>query len=478
MKYILAVFVVIVFFSGCGNIVTNHNNIILPDDEVFADNDFENSDIEKNKDDLSDVENDNEPDNDDSRIDFSGPDFSGTTILIINGSPDGETFLNSGTLDYMLPLPASKIPTKIPKFLRNDLRPPLPEGLGKPVMKKPVNLPAKFVKGDTDLIYIYDFGSNSMNAVASTLKYIGTKIEIWKADDVSFSDQDIQIIGEEFDSEIYSLVTDNFYSESDVDGNLRVSIILANLGGYAAGYFSPTDYYTKSQYPESNFRDLIYIESGMEIGEIFSTMTHEFQHLVHSNRNIIDEGDWGSGELYYRWIDEGLATAAQQMYEGAQQDMLYVINNDGYNQSIANGNSFLYWDYDSNEKVYSDYAMAYVFFQYLRIHAGKDTSIYNEIIECTSNDYKCVENVIKSRVGSAYTFTDFLVDFRIAMILQDNSGKYGFGGEKAFSFTMPYFDGSSASLRGGGAVYLYSAGSFTKPADVSDGLTFVGINGN
>jgi hypothetical protein len=214
----------------------------------------------------------------------------------------------------------------------------------------------------------------------------------------------------------------------------------------------------------------------MPISDIYSTLTHEFQHLCHNNRNLLVEGDWNSAELYYRWIDEGLAMAAQQMYEGAQQDMLYIANDSYYNSSVRDGNSLLFWDYDDKNKVYSDYAMTYLFFQYLRIQAGNDTTIYNNIITCTSNDYTCVEDVIKSKVDSEYNFGDFIIDFRIALILEDDSGTYGFGGESDFEFTMPYFKGSSATVRGGGGLYLNSTSTFTAPSDAGNNIVFVGID--
>ncbi|HNW81455.1 MAG TPA: hypothetical protein PKG52_01070 [bacterium] len=515
MKFFMPVFILIFLFSGCGNIVTNTKKPVITDNETendedvqtdsdfsVADNDNESPDMttDESSDSISDddtvitdeindtdenttdIEISDDDSAKDSRIDFTGPDFSGSTILILNGSPDGEISVSSGAFENAVPqLKTADSHRSVSGMLRNDLRPPLPENLETPhivnsKIRKSMIPPSKFVKGDTDIIYVYDFGSGNSTAVQSTLQYVGTHIEIWKADNVSLSATDIASIGAEFDSEIYDLVTTNFYSESDIDGNGKISIILANLGGFAAGYFNPADYYTKEEYSESNFRDLIYIESGMGNDEIFSTMAHEFQHLVHSNKNILIEGDWNSGELYYRYIDEGLAMAAQHMYGGALAEMIYVINDSGYNQSIGEGNSFIYWDYDDDMKVYSDYAMAYVFIQYLRIRAGNDTTIYKEIINCTTNDYKCVENAIKSRIDPSYTFTDFLVDFRIAMLLQDKSGPYGFDGENGFEFSMPYYSGTSVSLRGGGGIYINSDGSFTKPSNSGAGIIFVGIN--
>lgn len=509
MRKFIPLFVLVLLFSSCGNVVTKKHATEVTDIEIeddsdsAADTDLQNdSEIpdqisdetaEPDSDDVTtDEENDNSADenqtdselpdsdsNSDPRIDLTGPEFKGSTILILNGSPDGETSADSGTFANTVLTVRSTPVNSFRPILRNDLRPPVPD-LGKPEImdssfRKSMNPPSKFVKGDKDTIYIYDFGSGSETGVSSTLEYVGTHIEIWKSDEVSLSAQDIQSIGKEFDNEIYGLVTENFYSEADIDGNGKVSVILADLGGFAAGYFNPADYYTTDQYPSSNFRDLIYVEYSMGNEEIFSTMTHEFQHLVHSNKNILVEGDWNSGELYYRYIDEGLAMAAQQMYGGALADMLYIVNDSGYNQSIGEGNSFIYWDYDDEMKVYSDYAMAYVFFQYLRIRSGNDTTIYHEIIDCGSNNYTCVEEVITSRVDADYSFSDFLLDFRIALILQDKSGPYGFKGESGFNFSMPYFDGTSVSLRGGGGVYVNSNGNFVKPSNAGSSLIFAGI---
>ena len=418
---------------------------------------------------------------DDPRVDFTGPDYEGDTILVFNTSHDGDSLSFSGTLaENLIASPKTEKIGKIP-FLRNDLRPPMPR-LGKPLwlsdIKKLPKEPIAFVQGDTDTFYMYNFGNSSMDSVTAELKYIGKEIEIWLVSGQSFSSSDIQAIANEFDSEIFDLVTTNFYTQPDVDGNGKASLILGDLGGFAAGYISPSDFYSKSEYPYSNFRDLIYIESSMPISNIYSTLTHEFQHLCHNNRNLLVENDWDSGDLYYRWIDEGLAMAAQQMYGDPLEKWFEVVNNSYYNASLRDGNSFLFWDYDDTDKVYSDYAMAYFFFQYLRIQAGNDTSIYNDIITCSDNDYTCVEDIIKSKVDTEYDFGEFMVDFRIALILEDSAGPYGFGGEEAFKFTMPYFVGSSANLRGGGGLYLRSSSTFTAPGNAGNNIVFVGIDSN
>ncbi|HDT11193.1 MAG TPA: hypothetical protein ENN58_00495, partial [bacterium] len=307
-----------------------------------------------------------DPNETDPRLDFEGPVFSGDKVLVYHYSTNGNTTNSSGTFTTVIPF-AETQSYNIPDFLRTDLRPPLPGHLEIPsiVTDKKLKTPApmkSFSVGEKDTFYVYDFQTNNNNATIATLKHIGTHCEIWVEDaGQAVADSKIQSIANEFDSAIYPLVTENFYATSDIDGNGVVSILLADLGGYAAGYITPADFYTKQEYSQSNFRDLLYVQKTMPTSDINSTVVHEFQHLVHANRNILIEGDWNSGDLSYRWIDEGLAMAAQHMYEGAQTDMISVMTHTYYNGPIRDGNSFLYWDYYDQEKVYSDYAMAYVF---------------------------------------------------------------------------------------------------------------------
>jgi hypothetical protein len=419
-----------------------------------------------------------DPSQTDSRLDFEGPVFSGDKVLVYHYSVNGNATNSTGTLSQTTLFSTNSNSYNIPDSLRTDLRPPSPKELGLPPVPAKLYEPLKsFNVGDKDTFHIYDFGSSGTKAITATLRKSGTYCEVWVEDGgTSVTDAEINSIISEFDDVIYYLVTENFYEVADIDGNGVVSILLANLGGYAAGYVTMADFYTKQQYPQSNFRDLLYIERSMGTNSTNSTIVHEFQHLVHANRNFLIEKDQNSGELYYRWIDEGLAMAAQHMYEGAQTDMLYVLNNSSYNGPTRDGNSFLYWDYYDQDKVYSDYAGAYVFFQYLRIQSGFNTSIYREIIECTTNDYRCVENIVRKYVDPDYNLSDFIVDFRIALVLQDDSGPYSFGGEKAFKFTIPDFTGSSVNLRGGGAITISSYGSFTKPSNAGSNIIFVGIN--
>jgi hypothetical protein len=83
--------------------------------------------------------------------------------------------------------------------------------------------------------------------------------------------------------------------------------------------------------------------------------------------------------------------------------------------------------------------------------------------------------VIKEKIDPDMDFGQFFTNFRIALILNDATGPYGFGGDDDFEFTMQYFTGSYVALRGGGGIYINSDSLFTEPADAGENTVFVGI---
>ncbi|HOW51174.1 MAG TPA: hypothetical protein PLV42_03900 [bacterium] len=415
-----------------------------------------------------------------SRFDFSGPVYSGDTLLVVNVDTDGGMTTSTGTLPLTLPIDSRSMSVPTPSRLFVDGKVPVPGDLDRTKILrpgiKPLPYPTAAPIGTVANFWVYDFGTSQNREASATLQYNGTKCEVWAEDTATLTQARAKTICDEFDAVIHPLVTTNFHAESDINGDGKIAILFADLGGFAAGYFTQGDYYDQSEYEYSNERDMVYLEIAQADADSLSTIAHEFQHLCYSNRNYLIEGDYYSGDLANRWIDEGLATAAQHLYEGAQDTWVYVYNNDPYNQPVAAGNGFLLWDYDDHNRVYSDYALTYVFFQYLRRQATNATGIYKAIIEHADNNWMGVEDIIQSRVGATKTFTSFMIEFRLAMLMNDATGTYGFNGESGMEFYPRYYSGTGMNLEGGGALYLTIPGSFTEPVDKGANIRYVGID--
>ncbi len=108
----------------------------------------------------------------------------------------------------------------------------------------------------------------------------------------------VALLGREFDNRIYPTETQFFGSEPNprVDNDPRITILLSPLIENAGGYFDTANSYPKSQVPNSNGHEMIYINIAAlgDQGKINAFLAHEFQHLISFNqkeklRNVTDD---------------------------------------------------------------------------------------------------------------------------------------------------------------------------------------------
>ena len=151
------------------------------------------------------------------------------------------------------------------------------------------------------------YDSESRNTVVATLRHISDRAyfyvadEYWNSTDANTRNwiiSRVQAIGQEFDSRIYPLETQFFGSEPNpgVDGDPRVTFVLAPLLENVGGYYDSANQYVKRVSSNSNEREMIYLNVG-EIGNpvrVLSFLAHEFQHLISFNqkeklRNAADD---------------------------------------------------------------------------------------------------------------------------------------------------------------------------------------------
>jgi len=204
--------------------------------------------------------------------------------------------------------------------------------------------------------------------------------------------------------------------------------------------------------------------SPVDVTRSYSTIVHEFQHMVNHNRNVFVE----SGSSMKVWLNEGLSMAAEHIYEGVQTGRISFFNN---STAIRDGKSLIRW-----EQTLADYSLNYLFLQYIRTQMGIGSSIFKEILLDTANDYRAVENVVKKYISPSKSFGDFMTDFRIALLLKKPTGPYGFMGESCFNSVSPLlYTGTGKNLYGGGALYKSIVGAFEDPGDAGASIQYAGI---
>jgi len=414
----------------------------------------------------------------DDGVDIDGPVYSGNRLLVSNESVSSTSRQYTGTLSSFVDLSTDVVAGLSCEAYRiNPIIPFDYEGL------EPLNIESQFelsAVGDTRSFWVYDFTTNRFYQITATLQAIGTECLVWSNDTVRVTQSRAQQIASEFDGVIHPLVLENFYYPSDVNNDEKVSILCFDIidgfngttqNSYIAGYFYSGDLFSGTS---SNMMEIFYIDtyplmeypmgSGVNVTRAFSTLVHEFQHMVNFNRNVFVEGD-GNMDL---WLNEGLSMAAEHIYGGVQTGRISFFNN---STAIRDGKSLIRW-----EQTLADYSLNYLFLQYIRTQMGIGSSIFKEILLDTANDYSAVENVVKKYISPSKSFGDFMTDFRLALLLKKPTGPYGFMGESCFNSVSPlFYTGTGKNLYGGGALYKSIAGSFEDPGDAGASIQYAGI---
>ncbi len=417
-------------------------------------------------------------------IDMNGPVYTGNVLLVSNESESANTTEYTGTLssDY---LPSGDILPKNLPIEAYAINPeiPLPDDVDLSMKMRPDLVEAGFelaAVGSTRSFHVRNFKTNSNYQITATLQYIGETCEIWVENPSEITVSKATQLGQEFDSVIYPLVTEYFYTPSDVNGDGRVAILcfdiqddFDNTGAYVGGYFSSGDLFNTST---SNKMEIFYIDTyptmhypasnPVDVSRAYSTLVHEFQHMVNFNRNYFVE----KGSSMPTWLNEGLSMAAEHIYKGTLTSRISYYN---YATSIKNGQSLLYWN--DNGDVLANYSLSYLFLQYVRTQGGGDPAIFRDILLDSCNDQRAVTAALAKR-GINIGFGDLMTAFRIALLLKKPTGLYGFRGDSSFDgITVSYYTGGAKNLRGGSAVFKTINPSFTDPGNSGSSIQYVGI---
>lgn len=347
----------------------------------------------------------------------------------------------------------------------------------------------------------------------ATGRYCNILVEPDSAGAAKISRADAQKVANEFDNHIQPFMVENFgnyitYLGTDTSGryldfseNKKMDILLYDIQdgyngttnrSYVGGYTDLTDFISENLGGNGNECGILHIDIYPSMGtgttpnveKCYSTLVHEFQHQISYSDSVYDYLT-GVTDFYINdaWWNEAFSMAAEQLYTG--EPLTYRINS--YNQTnnstpLRNGLVLGYLDYsENNDNVASNYSSAYLFGQYLRCQtkqlSGGGNRIYRTVLEQIGTDYTAILAGLFS-IGYEYTpksFEELYRAFRMATILKNPTGPYGFAGEEAFAVLVDnaYTGASTLTLKPGAAVVLKTPENFT-PAD--NGLSYISFS--
>lgn len=219
----------------------------------------------------------------------------------------------------------------------------------------------------------------------------------------------LDALAREFDSKIYPALTSVFGQESKpgVDKDEKIFILMHPMVEKAGGYTRSGDMYLKVQYPQSNQKEIIYLNSQFaDKPNIKSFLAHEFIHLITLNqkdilRKISEE----------TWLNEARAEYAPTLL--------------GYDDVYAGSNlenrvkQFLEKPTDSltewrNERY--DYGAVNIFIQYLVDHYG--LKILVDSLQSSEVGINSINDALK-RNGFKENFSQIFADWTIAVLVND-----------------------------------------------------------
>jgi len=311
-----------------------------------------------------------------------------------------------------------------------------------------------------------DIRTNRDYRVDAELLYTGAYCEIWAEKGSGITVTDAQTIANEYDVNIYQKMIGAFgytitYNEKSFSNQMKLAdsfsskaddklcILMLDIRdnykkgeneSFVAGYFNPADLLN---YQNSNRRDMIYVDTSPGFKEnksyVYRTLAHEMQHLMNFVTSIAmrTKPSILSIPQMDTWIDEGLSSAAEWVYDGHSKNRIdwFKSNGGSYNSLINKGNNFFVWGNRTNESVYAgqdDYATVYLFFQWLRLQSGS-TDIYKNIISSASSNYEAVTNAAQSIDANYSSWDTLLKTWLAANYINAPSGAYGYKGETAFN---------------------------------------------
>ena len=283
-----------------------------------------------------------------------------------------------------------------------------------------------------------------------TLRSVGENVEVWVADDLSFptgdprstpiiTQEQVDKLKAEFDSNIYPVATDFFGMPEMLDGSQSP---LADWGYVPQGYYEGNskviilvdniidENYVDPSYPFfvagffwqtlENYinRNIITIDTNSWETRLkdtfYPTAIHELQHLIHADHDPLEES----------WINEGMSTFSE--YLGG-----YGLDAGSINYYLDRPeNSLVNWDEHysapTGPETIADYGQVYLFTMYMKDKLGKD--FIRDLALNPKQGIDSISEVLRAH-GSRLDFTSLYQNFITALVLDSDkpgNGIYNF----------------------------------------------------
>ena len=328
-------------------------------------------------------------------------------------------------------------------------------------------------------------------------------------DAVSFTDEQVQRMAEQFESVIYPCDTGAFGPFRDLAGDGKLHIVTYAMNSRSVcGFFDAYDLYSQEEIavidPDDaesyNCLPIINVNTRFADSEqtVLCTLAHEFQHLILRSAVLAspaNAGKPGRETGVGVWLNEGFSMEAEELcYPGAVAEQGYV-DAFGRSDKVRFGMSVQNFDATSNDV--GAYGQSFLFAEYLKAQCGE--AVFQTFLSRwraeTDPDALTEAHMLSALLGdsqrqqlaaiAAYTdgvterlgseenvlLSEMLLAFHLATVLKQEQGVCSLGAQTP---EKPVYTGTGRKLEGGGALLIeVRNGSFAIPKDAESGLVYV-----
>lgn len=269
----------------------------------------------------------------------------------------------------------------------------------------------------------------------ATLRHVGERSLWYIADDIDVGDDEVARAAARFDADVFPAVFATFAPGSEPPG--KITVVVANLRGGVAGYFSGADSVPRSVSSVSNERAAIYVlpQGPLDSAALMGTLAHELQHMAH----------WLVDGTEATWVNEGLSEyATRSLGLPALPYFPYLRSPDV---------SLINWPIVLGASL-PNYAGSSLFISYLAERTGEEN--LHLLVAHSADGIKGVEaylDVVQPSLGFEALFADWLV----ANAVDADEGPYAHPGGGQVPFPQGTITGPTearAEVPQYGAYYL------------------------
>jgi hypothetical protein len=338
--------------------------------------------------------------------------------------------------------------------------------------------------------------------VTAQLRYTGTHVLVYADVDTlatgNLTQADFDTFGETYDADIRPAAIKYFGTESDIDNNGRVIILVTpvvnsltprDASYLIGGFFFEIDLYGTSQLPPgtTNHAEMFYVLASDPAGvwsdprsrtrvaeENIKTIGHENEHLISFSWRRFNEG----GATQVTWLEEGMAHMAEDLLALETGDVSYNASNEGRGARFRQDPGAI--SLEDSESPLNQRGAIYLFLRLLGDRYGN--GIYKQILQDDCIGRTCIEKI----TGEDFyqTFGEFLASMYLSGSGVTMDERYNYDSIDLADFgyllvTAAAFDGNDVGddvRRTSGDFFVFSGSSTpTSRISVSTSSSIMGL---